>query len=335
MNKNLTTTRDMELENSEDWSFDVFALNSVASGQCLRYMSHYLLNRFGLIQKFKMSTAALESFLVQIESGYERYRNPYHNNMHAADVTQTVAYLLCQAGLANWLTDIEIFATLFAAIIHDYEHTGTTNSFHVMSGSETALLYNDRAVLENYHISQSFRLLKDEENSILSNLSKEEYREFRSLVIEMVLATDMSSHFQQIKTMKSLLCHSDFSSMDKAKVLSLMLHCCDISHPAKDWNLHFRWTQRLMEEFFRQGDKEKELGLPFSPLCDRNSTLVAESQIGNVESSIPYEIFLFSTKVLNILQYFNVRRNSVLEGMIFNSVCVKHFEDFEYRFTFN
>ncbi|KAG8183104.1 hypothetical protein JTE90_019987 [Oedothorax gibbosus] len=240
------------LKNSEDWSFDVFTLNSAASGQCLRYMGHYLLNRFGLIQKFKIPTAALENFLVQIEAGYERYRNPYHNNMHAADVTQTVAYLLCQAGLANWLTDIEIFATLFAAIIHDYEHTGTTNSFHVMSGSETALLYNDRAVLENYHISQSFQLLKLEENSILANLSKEEYREFRNLVIEMVLATDMSSHFQQIKTMKQLLCHSDFSAMDKAKVLSLMLHCCDISHPAKDWNLHFRWTQKLMEEFFRQ-----------------------------------------------------------------------------------
>jgi len=35
----------------------------------------------------------------------------------------------------------------------------------------------------------------------------------------------------------------------------------------------------LLEEFFRQGDLEKELGLPFSPLCDRNNTLVAESQI--------------------------------------------------------
>jgi len=30
-------------------------------------------------------------------------------------------------------------------------------------------------------------------------------REFRSLVIELVLATDMSNHFQQVKTMKSLL----------------------------------------------------------------------------------------------------------------------------------
>ena len=59
------------------------------------------------------------------------------------------------------MTDLEIFASLVAALIHDYEHTGTTNNFHVMSGSETALLYNDRAVLENHHISASFRYKKN------------------------------------------------------------------------------------------------------------------------------------------------------------------------------
>lgn len=59
--------------------------------------------------------------------------------------------------LQNWLTDLEIFAAIIAAIIHDFEHTGTTNSFHVMSGSETALLYNDRSVQENHHISAAFR----------------------------------------------------------------------------------------------------------------------------------------------------------------------------------
>ncbi len=41
-------------------------------------------------------------------------------------------------------------------------------------------------------------------------------------------------------------------SIDKAKALSLVLHCADISHPAKDWNLHNRWTESLLEEFFRQ-----------------------------------------------------------------------------------
>ncbi|XP_067128856.1 dual specificity calcium/calmodulin-dependent 3',5'-cyclic nucleotide phosphodiesterase 1A-like isoform X4 [Centruroides vittatus] len=270
------------LKAADDWSFDVFTVNDVANGQALRYISHDLLNRYGLIHKFKIPSNILENFLVQIETGYGRHKNPYHNNIHAADVTQTVHYMLCQAGLANWLNDLEVFATLIAAIIHDFEHTGTTNNFHVMSGSDTALLYNDRAVLENYHTSAAFKLLKEEDYNILVNLSREEYREFRALVIEMVLGTDMSSHFQQIKSMKSLLTHSEFN-IDKAKALSLVLHCSDISHPSKKWDLHFRWTQLLMEEFFQQGDKEKSLGLPYSPLCDRNTTLVAESQIGFID----------------------------------------------------
>ena len=33
-----------------------------------------------------------------------------------------------------WLTDLEIFSSIVAALIHDYEHTGTTNTFHVNTG---------------------------------------------------------------------------------------------------------------------------------------------------------------------------------------------------------
>lgn len=67
----------------------------------------------------------------------------------------------------------------------------------------------------------------------------------------MVLATDMSCHFQQMKTMKSLLAHPDLM-VDKVKALSLIVHCCDISHPAKRFDIHSKWTGFLMEEFFRQ-----------------------------------------------------------------------------------
>ncbi|GFG39959.1 hypothetical protein Cfor_09016, partial [Coptotermes formosanus] len=270
------------LKTLDEWSFDVFALSDAASSQPIKYLGYDLLNRYGMIHKFKVPPVTLEMFLSRVEEGYCRHKNPYHNNLHAADVAQTVHYMLCQTGLMNWLTDLEIFATLVAAIIHDYEHTGTTNNFHVMSGTETALLYNDRAVLENHHISASFRVMRDDECNILQNLSREEFREFRTLVIDMVLATDMSFHFQQLKNMKNLLTLAE-PSVDKSKALSLVLHCCDISHPAKRWDLHHRWTMLLLEEFFRQGDKERELGLPFSPLCDRNNTLVAESQIGFIE----------------------------------------------------
>ena len=57
------------------------------------------------------------------------------------------------------MSDLEIFTSLIAAIIHDFDHTGTTNNFHINSGSGLALLYNDRAVLENHHVSAFFRYI--------------------------------------------------------------------------------------------------------------------------------------------------------------------------------
>ena len=74
--------------------------------------------------------------------------------------------------------------------------------------------------------------------------------------------------------------HLFFSSFDKTKVLCLLLHSCDVSHPAKRWDVHWQWTARCIEEFFEQGDREAELGLEYSPLCDRHNTMVPQSQIG-------------------------------------------------------
>ncbi|ELU10052.1 hypothetical protein CAPTEDRAFT_103680 [Capitella teleta] len=280
------------LKNLDDWSFDVFSVNEAGDGHALKYVGYELLQRYDLIAKFKINTQTLDGFLIKLEQGYSKHCNPYHNLVHAADVTQTTHHVLTQSGLALWLTDLEILATLVAAMIHDYEHTGTTNNFHINTSSEVALLYNDRAVLENHHVSAAFRLMKDDDHNILTSLKKEEYRDFRSLVIDIVLATDMSYHFQQIKNMKNLLSMPE--NIDKSKALSLIVHCADISHPAKDWNLHFKWTELLIEEFFRQatfmtgvllqqGDREAEMGLPISPLCDRKNTMVAESQIGFID----------------------------------------------------
>ncbi|XP_047424699.1 calcium/calmodulin-dependent 3',5'-cyclic nucleotide phosphodiesterase 1C-like [Mugil cephalus] len=270
------------LKHVDTWSFDVFALNDASGHRALKYVFYELLTRYDLINRFKIPLSALMSFLDSLEAGYSKHSNPYHNLMHAADVTQTIHYLLLKTGMVHWLTELEIFAIIFAAAIHDFEHTGTTNNFHIQTRSDTAMLYNDRAVLENHHLSAAFRLLHDgDEMNILSNLSRDDWRKLRTLVVEMVFATDMSCHFQQIKVMKSLLQQPEL--IDKPKALSLLLHTADISHPAKQWDLHHQWTMSLLEEFFRQGDREAELGLPFSPLCDRKSTMVAQSQIGFID----------------------------------------------------
>uniref|UniRef100_A0A8C5I6U8 Phosphodiesterase n=1 Tax=Gouania willdenowi TaxID=441366 RepID=A0A8C5I6U8_GOUWI len=268
------------LKNVDKWSFDVFALNESSGEHALKFIFYELLTRYDLISRFKIPISAVVSFVEALEVGYSKHKNPYHNLMHAADVTQTVHYLLLKTGMVHWLTELEIFAMIFAAAVHDYEHTGTTNNFHIQTRSDTAILYNDRSVLESHHVSAAYRLLQeDDEMNILYNLSKDDWRELRALVVEMVLATDMSCHFQQVKAMKNFLQQPEGCDT----TLSLLLHTADISHPAKSWDLHHRWTTSLLEEFFRQGDKEAELGLPFSPLCDRKSTMVAQSQIGFID----------------------------------------------------
>ncbi|XP_053536790.1 dual specificity calcium/calmodulin-dependent 3',5'-cyclic nucleotide phosphodiesterase 1A isoform X2 [Ictalurus punctatus] len=271
----------LALKDVDKWSFDVFTLHEASSEHALKFLVYELLTRYDLINRFRIPVSSLVAFVEALEVGYSKHKNPYHNLTHAADVTQTAHYLMLHTGIMHWLTELEILAMVFAAAIHDFEHTGTTNNFHIQTRSEVAILYNDRSVLENHHVSAAYRLMQDDEMNILINLSKDDWRELRTLVIEMVMSTDMSCHFQQIKTMRNSLQQPE--GIDKPKALSLMLHAADISHPAKGWNLHYRWTQALMEEFFLQGDKEAELGLPFSPLCDRKATMIAQSQIGFID----------------------------------------------------
>lgn len=272
------------LKGVDNWNFDTFALHRVSKGTPLRYLGYELLTRHGCLHKYKVPPSMLEAMLNHVEAGYTANGNPYHNNMHACDVLQTTHYFISQTGLANWMSDLEIFTSLMAAIIHDFDHTGTTNNFHINSGSGLATLYNDRAVLENHHVSAFFRLIKEHDCNIFANMQKTDFRDFRNLIIDMVLHTDMSQHFSQLKAMKTMIQqNSGESSFDKTKVLCLMLHSCDVSHPAKRWGLHHRWTARCMEEFFVQGDREKELGLEYSPLCDRHNTMVPQSQIGFID----------------------------------------------------
>ena len=60
----------------------------------------------------------------------------------------------------------------------------------------------------------------------------------------------------------------------------MVIHAADISNPAKPSKISQQWTDKVYEEFFRQGDEEKRLGLSVSALCDRETTNVPKSQVG-------------------------------------------------------
>ena len=74
----------------------------------------------------------LHKFFSTIESKYRGAAvQPYHNNIHAADVLHSSHVMLDENGLMDCLSDLEIFAVLVAAASHDVEHPGYTNTFLV------------------------------------------------------------------------------------------------------------------------------------------------------------------------------------------------------------
>ena len=64
------------------------------------------------------------------------------------------------------------------------------------------------------------------------------------------------------------------------QLLEISLHAADLSVPTRNFKTVKTWTYLLFEEFFIQGDLEKEKNLPVSFLCDRETTNVAKNQPG-------------------------------------------------------
>ena len=185
--------------------------------------------------------------------------------------------------------------------MHDFDHPGRTNAFLVSTFSPQALLYNDRSVLENYHSATAWTLFfSDSDYNWLRSLDPAEFRRFRFLVIELVLATDLKRHFDILAEFNAKVCRLQavpvslysclqvnetaspgidwFSETDRLLVMQMIIKLADINGPCKRHDLHIQWTHRIAEEFYEQGDDEARLGMPISPFMDRRHSQLAKLQ---------------------------------------------------------
>ena len=212
--------------------------------------------------------------------------------------------------ISGMLHDLDGLAVLLAAAVHDFRHPGVSNNFLITTQSKLAIRYNDISVLENFHCAEAFTLLQQPMYNVLSDLGKEKKAHVRFVVIQCVLATDLS-HGQQFTNMfkakvrrgtvsssvrpnrrSPLLanqCCVDVPALvapqaeDKLLTMQVLLKCADVSHPARPLRIHKRWSDLISEEFYSQGDLEREQGLPVSPLCDRMDANLPRSQRGFID----------------------------------------------------
>ncbi|KAL9648301.1 hypothetical protein ABK040_006263 [Willaertia magna] len=268
--------------------FDVFEFNKICNNAPLYNLGIYLFEYFDLINQLHIPIKVLQNFLHTVELKY--LDNPYHNNIHATDVTQTVfsLYMTLFKNENHKLDNLELFTLLVSSICHDLNHPGYTNLFEKKTKSNRSLTYNDRSILENYHCFCLFELLRNDETNIMIQFNQNQLDYFREIAIDLILATDISQHIITIGQIRNNeLLKKDIFTLDRkdmvVALLKVLLKCADVSNPTKSYSIYYQWIERVMTEFYRQGDKELELGLNISPFMDRRTPNVPKCQTGFIE----------------------------------------------------
>jgi len=212
-------------------------------------------------------------YIRAVEQGYKD--NPYHNKIHAAEVTlMTYQFYSSLSALGAWkgyFEQVDLLVLLVSAAIHDIGHPACNNDFMVKTKTDLALRYHDTAVLENFHLATAFELMRDMSISLLEHyLPSPPVTSLRRRIVECVLATDMAVHKSQVDAMQRVVERNpNRQDIDKRALEQYLVHTADIGHALRPVAQHQEWTKRVNEEFFAQGDQEKELGLTPINLFDR------------------------------------------------------------------
>ncbi|ORZ40347.1 hypothetical protein BCR44DRAFT_118924 [Catenaria anguillulae PL171] len=185
--------------------FDVIMLNEATNGHPVYFTGMRLFEHHQLGSAMDVDPRVFQNFLLAVEAGYLP-SNTYHNALHAADVTASMNYYLTRDRLKSRIPVDELFAALVAALIHDLAHPGFNNPFLVNTNDRLAFQYNDQAVLEHFHCSMAFAIMRSSPSfNIMASMSNEQQKAVRDIVVSLVLATDMAMHFEFITKFKNRL----------------------------------------------------------------------------------------------------------------------------------
>ncbi|KAM5291414.1 high affinity cAMP-specific and IBMX-insensitive 3',5'-cyclic phosphodiesterase 8A isoform 1-T1 [Glossophaga mutica] len=292
------------VENEDYWDFDIFELEAATQKRPLIYLGLKIFTRFGICEFLNCPETTLRSWLQIIEANYHP-SNPYHNSTHSADVLHATAYFLSKERVKQTLDPVDEAAALIAATIHDVDHPGRTNSFLCNAGSELAILYNDLAVLESHHAALAFQLTAgDDKCNIFKNMERNDYRTLRQAIIDMVLATEMTKHFEHVNKFvnrinKPLAALEENEKTEEDQeaintilrtpenrtlIKRMLIKCADVSNPCRPLEQCIEWAARISEEYFSQTDEEKQQDLPVvMPVFDRNTCSIPKSQISFID----------------------------------------------------
>ena len=246
----------------DQWDINLFD----ASENAKYVLVFSMIEKMGFMEKYKIANWQLSNCLHELNMAYSKDKNPFHNFVHGVGVCHAAYYLQRQTSLKLYLSGIQQFAFIIGALCHDVGHRGKTNAFEINTLSKLSQRYHDVSPLEQYHAAVGMEILWKKENNIIQGLISEDFKIFRKFFIKNILGTDMKCHFDmQIKFKENLEAYKDLNNITDENKLSIsaqFTHIADLSGPVKKYELSWKWSKKVNEEFMKQAKDEERLNLP-------------------------------------------------------------------------
>jgi len=256
--------------------FDVLKIDDVF---ILRNVVCYIFKTFFERMNYqRINPVCLKGFVKDVS---EKYNNvPYHNFYHATHVLHMTYVLLDKCEMFNKMSPDVLFSTLVSALVHDIGHPGNNNSYEINTCSELAYRYNDLSVLEQYHCTLAFELIK--KHQLFLNYTHEEFVVCRKTIISAILGTDLANHNTALELLK-MKKESGFyfeTIEEQYFMAKILVHAVDIGNPIQDFEKCQAWSRRVSLEVYSQTEKEKERGLkPFTSFNINSRTSFYQHEI--------------------------------------------------------
>merc|ERR1712238_355021 len=194
------------IEDIKQWTFDPLLYHD----ECLTSVFPEVMQYYSFHTKYSIPLTTLHNFSKEV---MKNHRTPlYHNWFHITSVLHMTFMFLTEGGGEEYLEDVDIFALLFSAFIHDVDHTGRNNVFENNSNSVLSQKFHKASPLENNSVAVTYQqILTKPHCNILRGFEREEVEGstsigvLKDLIKEIVLITDVPTyHGGLVKKVKVL-----------------------------------------------------------------------------------------------------------------------------------
>ncbi|XP_037068397.1 LOW QUALITY PROTEIN: probable 3',5'-cyclic phosphodiesterase pde-5 [Pollicipes pollicipes] len=218
-------------------------------------------------------------FTITVKKNYRRV--PYHNWTHGFAVANMI-YCIIKHNPDVFKT-IESLSLYVGSLCHDLDHRGRNNKFMLDTDSAIAAIYST-STMEHHHFNQTVTILQQEGHNILGKLSSSEYKQALSNIKHCILATDLALFFPNKAKLAGILKEGLFdwgNSEHRLLLQAISMTACDLCASSKPWKIQIQTVADIFEEFYEQGDAEKQAGRTPLQLMDRSQhDQQAHSQVG-------------------------------------------------------